>query len=77
MDFNDFKEKFVDLFDDLDANDITSETRFRDLSDWSSLIALSLMAMVDEEYDVDLDGDQIRGYETLGEIYNHILKEMN
>ena len=41
-----------------------------ELDEWSSLIALSIIAMVDEEYDVTLKGDDMRQAETIEELFN-------
>ena len=57
MELKDFIANFADQFDDTDASEITAATEFKNLEDWSSLVALSVIAMVDEEYDVTLKGD--------------------
>ena len=43
-----FVELFGELFDDIDVTGFTPETDFRDNDEWSSLIGLSVIAMVDE-----------------------------
>lgn len=68
-----FVELFGELFDDIDTSDFTPETNFRDNEEWSSLIGLSVIAMVDDEFDVTLVGDDIKGSNTIGEIYNRIV----
>ena len=45
-------------------------SKFRDLDEWDSLTALSLIAMLDEKYNVKLSGDQIKVFETLEDIFN-------
>jgi acyl carrier protein len=57
MEMNDFVALFAEQFDDTDASLFTADTKFKDLDEWSSLIALSVISMVDEEYDVTLKGD--------------------
>jgi len=69
----DFIEKFGEQFDDTDISLIKPETEFKALEEWSSLIALSVMAMVDEEYDVSLKGDDIRNSKTLEDLYNIVV----
>ena len=54
MDLNDFIEHFAEQFDETEKIVFTAETVFKELDEWSSLIALSVMAMADEEYDVQL-----------------------
>ena len=70
MEIKKFVELFAEQFDDTDASVFTPETKFRELDEWSSLIALSIIAMVDDEYDVTLKGDDIRNSETIQDLFN-------
>lgn len=72
MELNEFIEHFAEQFDDTDANEIKAETIFKDLDEWSSLIALSIIAMVDEEYDITIKGDEIRNSETVEDLFNAV-----
>lgn len=72
MDLKAFVENFADQFDDTDPSEITAATAFHDLEEWSSLTALSIIAMVDEEYDVTLKGDDIRNAVTVEDLYNTV-----
>ena len=67
---NEFLANFAEQFEDTDASEIKAETVFKDLDEWSSLIALSVIAMVDEEYDVTLKGDDIRSSNTVEDLFN-------
>lgn len=70
MELKDFIENFAEQFEDTDASEITATTEFKNLDEWSSLIALSVIAMVDEEYDVTLKGDDIRSSATVEDLFN-------
>lgn len=70
MEINDFIQNFADQFDETDASVFTSETNFRDLDEWGSLIALSVMSMVDDEYDVQLTAEEMRATSTIQELFN-------
>ena len=70
MELNEFIENFAAQFDDTDANEFQATTVFKKLEEWSSLIALSIIAMVDEEYEAKLKGDDIKGSETIEDLYN-------
>ena len=72
MELNEFVEKFAEQFDDTDASAITASTDFKALDEWSSLIALRIIAMADEEYDVTLKGDDIRNATTIEDLFNTI-----
>ena len=69
MEIKDFIEKVQDQFEDTDPTEITATTEFKELDEWSSLTALSLIAMIDEEYDVQLKGDDIRNANTVEDLY--------
>jgi len=70
MDLQSYVNNFAAQFDETDASVFTPETKFRDLEEWSSLIALSVIAMVDEEYEVKIKGDDIRNSTTIEDLYN-------
>lgn len=72
MEINTFLRNFADILDDTDAALIKQETVFRDLEEWDSLTALSLIAMVDEEYSVKLTGDDIKSSTSLNDIFEII-----
>ena len=69
---DEFIVNFADQFEDTDASEIKAETVFKDLDEWSSLIALSVIAMVDEEYDVTIKGDDIRNSNTVEDLFNAV-----
>jgi acyl carrier protein len=72
MEINDFITKFATQFDDTDASEFTLETKFKELDEWSSLTALSIIAMADEEYDVKLKGDDIRDSTTINDLFERV-----
>lgn len=74
MEIKDFIANFAEQFEETDVNDIQATTVFKDLDEWSSLLALSIIAMVDEEYDVALKGDDIRNAKTVEDLFN-VVKE--
>ena len=76
MDLDQFIENFSELFDETDTDTIDATTRFKDLEEWSSLVALSVIAMVDEEYDVEFRGDDIRNSITVEDLYNTVLERL-
>ena len=70
MDLKEFIENFADQFDDTGASEMNAGTVFHELDEYSSLIALSIIAMVDEEYDVQLKGDDMRSAVTIEDLFN-------
>lgn len=76
MELNDFISNVADQFDDIDVATLNGSTVFKQLDDWNSLVALSVIAMIDEEYDVTLKGNDITGASTLEDLYNVVCSKM-
>lgn len=70
MELKEFIEHFAEQFDETDINEVTATTEFKELDEWSSMTALSIIAMVDEEYDVRIKGDDIRSTRTVEDLFN-------
>ena len=70
MQLAEFVAKFAEQFEETDASEIQASTDFKDLDEWSSLISLSIIAMVDEEYDVSLKGNDILAANTVEDLFN-------
>lgn len=68
----DFIEKFAEIFDDLDTSSLSAETRFRELDDWDSIAGLSVIGMVDEEYGVTLNAEDMRACQTIEDLFKKI-----
>lgn len=77
MKLKDFIENFASQFEETDASAITAETNFRELEEWSSLLALSVIAMINEEYDVQLKGDDMRSAKTVEDLWNIVKSRAN
>lgn len=76
MEIKAFIQNFADQFEDIDINTLSPETSFRDLDEWSSLIALSVLAMIDEEYDVQLKGEEMRNAKTVQQLFDLVQSKL-
>jgi len=72
MEINHFIQNFAAQFDDIEVEKFNPEVKFRDLDEWSSLRALSVIAMTNEEYDVFLTGEDIRNSQTIQDLFQII-----
>ncbi|MBD5277408.1 MAG: acyl carrier protein [Bacteroides sp.] len=72
MDIKEFTKKFSEVFDDADDMNLTPETYFKELAEYSSLTALSIIAFADENFDVTITGKEIREAETIQDLYDLI-----
>ncbi len=75
MDINLFIEKFSDQFDETDLNEFKPETDFKNLDEWNSLIALSVISMVDTIFCVRINGDDIRVSNTINDLFQIIINK--
>ena len=76
MEFKEFVQNLADQFAKTDLSVFTPKTVFHDLDEYSSLIALSVIAMVDEEYNVQLTGNDIRSAVTVEDLYNIVKSKL-
>lgn len=67
---------FSKQFDETDPELIEFNTKFRDLDEWSSLTALSVMAMSDEQYGVSLTAEDLGKSTTIADIYRIIKSKL-
>lgn len=69
MEINDFVNKFAEQFEEAPKEAFSPDVKFRDFDEWDSLKALSIIAMVDEEYDKQIGGADIRSVNTIRELF--------
>lgn len=77
MEIKEFIANFAEQFEETPAIEITPATRHHELDEWSSLIALSVMAMIDEEYGVQIKADEMRNSQTVQELYDIVQSYLN
>jgi acyl carrier protein len=68
-----FLEQIADIFENTPKEEISLDSKFKSFVEWDSLMALSLIAMFDSEYNIKLSGDQIRAANTLEDLYKKTL----
>lgn len=71
-----FIELFAEQFDEIDVTLLKPETRFRELEEWSSLVALLVITMVDEEYGVVLPPEEMRKTQTIQELFDLVQSKL-
>ena len=76
MEINSFLIRFEDVFEDTDINTLRPETNFRELEEWSSLTALSTMAMISDEYDIAITADEMRSTTTFQQLYDLVSSKL-
>lgn len=76
MEIKEFIQHFAEQFDDTDVNEFKPETVFHELDEYSSLIALSIILMVDESYGVTIDADDMSAAVTIEDLFNTVKSKM-
>lgn len=74
------KEEFLaNLTDALEIEDreIKLEDEFRDYPEWDSLAQLTLIAVLDDEYGVQIEMDDFNGMRTVGELMEGVSQRMD
>lgn len=70
MDIKDFIVKFAEAIEVENVDDLTAETNFRELDEWSSLSVMLLIAFFDEEFEKEITEKEIRTATNIAELYN-------
>lgn len=68
-----FIEKFAEAIERED--EIKMEDEFRSYDEWSSIAYLSVIAMMDEEYDTQIEESEFKKLRTVQDIFNACTKK--
>ena len=69
-----FIEKIEDEFEELEPGTLNPESNFREYFEWNSVNALIIIALVDSEYDVTINAEDIQKSETVNDLYTRVLE---
>lgn len=72
MTIEEFVEKVQDELQDTPAEEITAETNYKELDEWGSLTSLSLISMIEEEYDKLITGADVRARNSVRELWEYV-----
>lgn len=77
MDITEFVERFIEVYDDAENIALTPNSYYKELEEYSSLTALSIIAFIDEHFDVEITGKDIRETDTIQDLYDRIFEKVN
>ena len=72
MELNDFIAKFANLFEETDPSSITADTVYSEIEEWDSVMVLLLVSMIDEEYGVIVDVEEMSETETVKDLFEYV-----
>lgn len=70
MDIKEFIEKFSEAIEVEDFANVTEETVFRELEEWSSISIMLTIAFFDEEFEKEIGNADIKSCTTILDLYN-------
>lgn len=74
MEISEFIEKFSEAIEIEDSSVVTPYTEFRTLEEWDSLGYLSVIALIDEEFDVQIENAEFKQLKTIQELFDRATK---
>lgn len=77
MDLDTFIRNFEEAVEDVELGSLGAETVFRSLEQWDSLAVLTVIAMVDAEYDLRLKAKELKQVATLADLYELLAAKKN
>jgi len=77
MNIEDFIKNIENEFDDMTPGKLKPESIYREMFDWNSVNALTMIAMVDCEYDVRLGVDDFLNSKTIQDLFNVVVAKTN
>lgn len=72
MKLDEFVQAFAEEFDETPAESFTPATVYKDLDEWGSLTALSIIALAMEVFEKKITGADLRSCNTIEDLYNLI-----
>lgn len=73
MELKDFVKEFAFQFDDTDPSEIEASTEFHELEEWSSMIGLSVLNMIEKKFGKTITFDDMKAAVTVEDLYNAII----
>ncbi len=75
MTLDEFVKEFAYQFDDTEPEEIEATTVFHELEEWSSMIALSVLNMVEKKFGKHITFDDVKAAVTVEDLYNSIMSK--
>lgn len=70
-----FLKKVEEQFQETPSGSLTLETKFKEVAEWGSLVALCIIAMVDENYGKSITGNELLLCDTIEDIYRVVMSK--
>jgi acyl carrier protein len=71
MDIQKFVRNFAEAIE-VEPSTLTPETVYKDIDTWDSMAILNIIAMVDDQYQKTIGGDEIEKSQTIADLWKKI-----
>ena len=65
-------ELLKNLFEDIDTSDFDLDTEFKNNDEWVSMTALTLITLIDDEFNISISGEKIKELNTIRDLMNYV-----
>ena len=69
-DISEFIKKIEFEIDEIEAGALKPDTKYREMEDWSSMLGLIFIALIDTEYGITINGEELINAITIQDLYN-------
>jgi acyl carrier protein len=75
-------QEFIDKLktefgDDYDVSNIDENTKINEIDWWSSMHALIIIALIDSEYDIIIEPEELKNAHTITDLYNVVKNKLS
>jgi acyl carrier protein len=75
MNIEKFTKLFAEQFEDSDEVNFESTTEFKQLDEWSSIMSLLIITMVKDNYNAEINAEDIDNSAIIEDLYNVVLAQ--
>lgn len=75
MNIEKFTKLFAEQFEDSDEVNFESTTEFKQLDEWSSIMSLLIITMVKDNYNAEINAEDIDNSTIIEDLYNVVLAQ--
>ena len=77
MEIQEFVRHFENAIEGIEPESLNPDTKYHTLAQWDSLALLCLLAMIDCEYSVQVPGMELKGCDTLRNIFDLVCSKLH
>lgn len=72
MELESFVKNIAEQFEEIDTTGFNPKTKFRKNEEWSSMTAIAVVSMIEDEYGIMLNINDLKPMNTIEELFNFV-----